>query len=65
MPDATLIAALDNLRDGYSQRQKVTQNLLTARQGPRDLPRAGALDPLPGQFRTRAGAAAPKGRWES
>ena len=30
MPDETLIAALDNLRDGYSQRQKVTQNLLTA-----------------------------------
>jgi hypothetical protein len=32
MPDETLIAALDNLRDGYSQRQKVTQNLLTALQ---------------------------------
>jgi hypothetical protein len=33
MPDEALIAALDNVRDQYSQRQKVTQNLLAALKG--------------------------------
>jgi hypothetical protein len=33
MPDEALIIALDKLRDSYSQRQKVTQNLLTALKG--------------------------------
>ncbi|MEI7643637.1 MAG: hypothetical protein WCJ55_04930 [Chloroflexales bacterium] len=30
MPDATLIVALEGLRDGYSQRQKATNGLITA-----------------------------------
>ncbi len=33
MPNEALIAALDELRDQYSQRQKVTQNLLSALKG--------------------------------
>src|SRR5437870_2030668 len=33
MPDETLIAALDNLREQYIQRHKVTQNLLTVLKG--------------------------------
>src|SRR5258707_1024241 len=33
MPNEALITAVDSLRDQYSQRQKVTQNLLTALKG--------------------------------